>query len=243
MQKAIPYYRVSTQRQGNSGLGLEAQKQAVQHYAACQSLDLSGDFVEVESGKKNNRPVLQAAIVECRKQKAVLLIAKLDRLARNVSFIAHLMDANIDFIAVDNPTASRIVLHIMAAIAEHERDQISQRTKAALEMAKRRGVALGTHGRNIQSKANRDAANVFALKIKPKIDKLKQNGFVTVRKLTKELNRRRIKPFSGGTAKWHTRSVYSVLKRIEKLTTRYESKNDPRGEPVSVPDTSVRAVL
>lgn len=217
MQRAIPYYRVSTERQGKSGLGLDAQRQAVEAYARSFGLELDGEFIEVESGRKDKRPVLAKALKACRKLKAILLIAKLDRLGRNVSFIADLMDADIDFRAVDNPSASRFVLHILAAVAEYERDQIAQRTKAALQAAKARGVILGRNGREVLSKANRESANEFALKMEPILNTIRTEGFRSVRKLTKELNRRRIKPYSGYGAKWHTRSVYAVLKRIEAL--------------------------
>src|SRR5690606_17857566 len=149
MKKAIPYYRVSTLRQGESGLGLEAQQKAVRDYAARFNFALLPECIEIESGKKNNRPVLHEALAKCKKQNAVLLIAKLDRLSRNVAFIAQLMEAGIDFLAVDNPHANKLMLHIMAAFAEHEREQISKRTKAALASAKNRGVQLGKNGRNV----------------------------------------------------------------------------------------------
>ncbi len=217
MQRAIPYYRVSTERQGKSGLGLDAQKKAIEEYARSFGLELYGEFIEIESGKNNKRPILEEALNACRKLDGILLIAKLDRLGRNVSFIAQLMDADIDFRAVDNPSASRFILHILAAVAEYERDQISQRTKAALQAAKSRGVILGKHGRDVLSKANQKSANDFALKMEPIFKRIRMEGFRSVRKLTKELNRRRIKTYTGYGAKWHTRSVYALLKRIEAL--------------------------
>lgn len=220
MQKAIPYYRVSTSRQGFSGLGLEAQQKAVHDYAAAFQLQLLNEFVEIESGRKCKRIVLAQALHECRMQKGILLIAKLDRLGRNVAFISQLMEAKIDFRAVDNPTANRLVLHIMAAFAEYEREQISQRTKDALQAAKRRGKVLGEYGRNVLSKINKDNADSFAIKMSPVFDELKSNGFKTVRSLTRELNRRKIEPFSGRSAKWHIFTVYSIIKRMEKLRTK-----------------------
>jgi DNA invertase Pin-like site-specific DNA recombinase len=138
----IAYYRVSTDRQGASGLGLEAQRAAVlRHIGPGQ---LATEYTEVESGKKHtNRPQLLTALQECRRKKATLVIAKLDRLRRNVAFISALMDSGADFVCCDNPHANRLMLHMPAAFAEHEREQISHRTKAALAAAKARGVKLG----------------------------------------------------------------------------------------------------
>src|ERR1700732_1524835 len=138
----IAYYRVSTGRQGASGLGLEAQRAAVyRHIGAGQ---LAAEYTEVESGKKHtNRPQLLTALQECRRKKATLVIAKLDRLGRNVAFISALMESGADFVCCDNPHANRLMLHMLAAFAAHEREQISQRTKAALAAAKARGVKLG----------------------------------------------------------------------------------------------------
>jgi DNA invertase Pin-like site-specific DNA recombinase len=142
MANFISYYRVSTDRQGASGLGLEAQRAAVlQHTGAGK---LTAEYTEVESGKKHtNRPQLLAALQECRQKKATLIIAKLDRLGRNVAFISALMDSGADFVCCDNPHANRLMLHMLAAFAEHEREQISNRTKVALAAAKARGVKLG----------------------------------------------------------------------------------------------------
>lgn len=139
----ISYLRVSTARQGASGLGLEAQRSAVAAYAAAGGHTLVCEFVEVESGSKNARLQLTAALTACRLHRATLVIAKLDRLARNVAFIANLMDGGVEFVACDMPHANRLTLHLLAAIAEHEREMISQRTKAALQAARARGVRLG----------------------------------------------------------------------------------------------------
>jgi DNA invertase Pin-like site-specific DNA recombinase len=142
MAQFVAYYRVSTDRQGTSGLGLDAQRTAVLAHAA--NGQLIAEYTEVESGKKHtNRPQLLAALAECRRSGATLVIAKLDRLGRNVAFISALMEGGIDFVACDNPYANRLMLHMLAAFAEHEREQISQRTKAALAAAKARGVRLG----------------------------------------------------------------------------------------------------
>ncbi len=141
--KFIAYYRVSTDRQGRSGLGLEAQQQAVCDFLARRG-DIIESFTEIESGRKDDRPQLAAALDTCRKHKATLVIAKLDRLARNVYFISGLMESGVEFVAVDMPEANRLTIHILAAVAEHEREAISQRTKAALKAAKVRGVKLGS---------------------------------------------------------------------------------------------------
>ena len=141
--KFISYLRVSTDKQGRSGLGLEAQREAVAGYLNGGSWHLVNEFVEIESGRKDERPQLAAALAACRRHKATLVIAKLDRLSRKVSFISAVMDSGVDFVAVDQPHATRLTLHILAAVAEHEREMISARTKAALAAAKRRGRKLG----------------------------------------------------------------------------------------------------
>lgn len=217
MKIAIPYYRVSTDRQGISGLGLDAQRLAVKEYAARLNLELTDEFTEVESGTLNKRPVLNMALEQCKQSKAILLIAKLDRLGRNIVFIATLMESDVEFVAVDNPDANKLMLHIMAAFAEYERDQISQRTKAALAEAKKRGVKLGEHGAKVLSKKNKQQAIDFAVKMKPKIEKLKSEGFTTTRALVKELNRRKISTYQGKGAKWHIQSVHKLLQRIASL--------------------------
>src|SRR6266851_986624 len=141
--KFVSYLRVSTARQGISGLGLEAQREAVARYLNGGSWALVQEVVEVESGKRNDRPAIAEALRLCRLHRATLIIAKLDRLARNVHFISSLMESGVEFIAVDFPQANRLTVHILAAVAEHERELISQRTKAALAAAKARGVKLG----------------------------------------------------------------------------------------------------
>lgn len=140
----IAYLRVSTQKQGQSGLGLEAQRTAVEAFARHHGGEIQAMYVEVESGKRADRPELQKALQVARRAKATLLIAKLDRLARNVAFIANLMDAGVEFAACDQPFASRLTLHILSAVAEDEARRTSERTKAALAAAKARGVKLGS---------------------------------------------------------------------------------------------------
>lgn len=142
MPQYVAYYRVSTDKQGIKGLGMDAQREAVSHFIAGKG-ELAAQYIEVESGRKNDRPQLHLALAECRKRRAVLVIAKLDRLGRNVAFISALMDGGVDFLCCDNPHTNRLMLHMLAAFAEHEREQISQRTKAALAAAKARGTKLG----------------------------------------------------------------------------------------------------
>src|ERR687883_224153 len=141
--KFVAYYRVSTERQGRSGLGLEAQQEAVRNYLNGGSWHLVAEVIEVESGKRSERPKLQEALRFCRMHGATLIIAKLDRLARNVAFVSNLMESGVEFTAGGFPTANRLTIHILAAVAEHEREMISARTKAALAAAKARGTRLG----------------------------------------------------------------------------------------------------
>ena len=131
MQKYVLYYRVSTQRQGRSGLGIEAQEAAVVAFLSARDTHVIGEYREIESGRKSDRQQLAAAMQMCRITNSTLLIAKLDRLARNVAFISNLMESGIDFTAVDFPEMNKLTIHIMAAVAEHEAVMISERTKAA----------------------------------------------------------------------------------------------------------------
>jgi DNA invertase Pin-like site-specific DNA recombinase len=143
MKRHIVYLRVSTGQQERSGLGIEAQKADIERYLSLNGIAIQ-EFIETESGKSHkNRPALLDALEACRKHRATLLIARLDRLARNVAFIASLMESGEEFVAVDMPHASKFTIHILAAVAEHERELISKRTKAALAAAKARGVKLG----------------------------------------------------------------------------------------------------
>jgi len=138
----VAYYRVSTLQQGKSGLGLAAQQQLVRSFVKEEAV--LGEFVEVESGNKATRPQLRAAVQLAQRQGAVLVIAKLDRLSRNVAFIASLMESGVEFVACDQPQANKFTLHIFAALAEQERDMISERTRHALQVLKVQGQQLGT---------------------------------------------------------------------------------------------------
>jgi DNA invertase Pin-like site-specific DNA recombinase len=142
-QRLIAYYRVSTARQGASGLGLEGQEAAVKAHARAAGGLVLRAYTEIETGKRADRPELARALGDCRRSKAVLVIAKLDRLARNVHFLSGLMEAGVEFVCCDMPSANRLTLHIMAAVAEDETKRISERTKAALAAYKARGGLLG----------------------------------------------------------------------------------------------------
>lgn len=144
MVNYLAYYRVSTKQQGASGLGLAAQQAAVVNHVNCHG-KLIASYVEIESGKIADRPELMKAIAHAKRNKATLIVAKLDRLSRNVAFLSALMEAKIDFVCADMPTANRLTIHVLAAVAEHEAKVISERTKAALAQAKLRGVKLGSH--------------------------------------------------------------------------------------------------
>jgi DNA invertase Pin-like site-specific DNA recombinase len=209
----IAYYRVSTQKQGESGLGLEAQRSAVQRYLAHVKGQLLEEFTEVESGKQHaNRPELAAAIAAAKKRQATLIIAKLDRLARNVAFIANLMESASDFVACDMPQANRLTLHIMAALAEHERVMISNRTKAALEEAKKRGVQLG----NPRWEAALEAAMQARRHRKPRpvaellpMLQAQRDAGKSLREIAAAMNELGLKTPTG--ANWHPSSVRAAL--------------------------------
>lgn len=189
MQQFVSYLRVSSQRQGQSGLGLEAQREHVAQYVRRCGGEIIEEIVEVESGSLHDRPGLSQALAKCREEKAVLLIAKLDRLARSVAFVSSLMESSIEFVAVDMPFANKLLLHLMAAFAEHEKTEISHRTRAALAAAKARGVVLGKHGK-ILGRQRRDAAISWAMTMRDPIEKIKAAGAVTYRDFADQLNER-----------------------------------------------------
>jgi DNA invertase Pin-like site-specific DNA recombinase len=207
----IAYYRVSTERQGRSGLGLDAQRDAVQRHLTSFGGALIGEYTEIETGKRNDRPELHAALAACRRRKSKLLIAKLDRLSRNVAFIAALMDSSVEFVACDNPHASRLTLHILAAVAEHEREMIAVRTKAALQAAKARGVRLGRNGADHLAPANKAAAVERAGRLKPILSQLIATR-MSLRQIAVELTVRGIAPLHGGV--WHPQTVARMIHRV-----------------------------
>jgi len=207
----ITYYRVSTDRQGHSGLGLEAQQEAVRQFLTGKPADVIAEYVEVESGGKSDRPKLREALATCQREKATLLIAKLDRLARSVAFISALMEAKTNFLAVDMPHASRLVLHVMAAFAEHERDMIRERTKAALAAAKARGVRLGVHGAVLAAQHKADAV-AYAETTRTAIMRAIQSGACTTREIADYLNAAGIPSRQG--RRWYPASVARVFRRL-----------------------------
>jgi DNA invertase Pin-like site-specific DNA recombinase len=224
--KFVAYYRVSTQRQGRSGLGLEAQRQAVADYLNGGRWKLVGEFTEVESGKRGvDRPVLDQALSACRIYNATLVIAKLDRLARNVEFTAKLMNSDIEFTAVDFPKANRLTIHILAAVAEHEREMISTRTREALAAAKKRSkgrLKLGGHPERLKRRmeGTRKSAIVRAEKaakraadLQPVIDALRSEGITSATAIAKTLNERGIAARRGG--QWRTTQVSRLLARLQ----------------------------
>jgi len=213
-QRFVTYYRVSTDRQGRSGLGLEAQREAVGQYLAAHPGAVIAEFLEVESGGKDDRPKLRDALVACQRGKATLLIAKLDRLARSVAFIANLMDSSTDFVACDMPQATRLVLHVMAAFAEHERQVIGERTKAALAAAKARGVRLGANGAVLAEHHKAGAAG-YAHQIAPAIRAARAAGAQTTQQIANALNRAGLPSRQGG--RWHPANVARTLRRLHHI--------------------------
>lgn len=211
----IVYLRVSTQRQGQSGLGIEAQREAVEQYAARVSEPILATYTEIESGAHKHRPELAAALRECRRTKSVLLIARLDRLSRSLSFIAQLLEAGVEIRAADMPEANRMMLQMLAVFAEHERRLISDRTKAALAAAKARGVKLGSNGRQLARK-HQDEAAAFAQSIAPIILPIAGQN-VSLRGIAEELNAMGLASREG--ERWHPGSVARVLSRVGEASS------------------------
>ena len=211
----VAYYRVSTDRQGQSGLGLDAQRKAVMDYLDGGNWKLVAEFTEVESGKNSDRVQLRAAQAVCKKRKAKLVIAKLDRLSRNVAFIANLLEAGTDFLAVDNPHANKPMVQMMAVFAEMERDAISKRTREALAAAKARGVALGNprlaEARAGLNTARQEAADSFAANVRPIIKEIQASGITSLRGVAKALSARGVKTARGGA--WTAVQVADILRR------------------------------
>lgn len=218
-QKYVSYYRVSTAKQGKSGLGLEAQKEAVAGYLRSNGGELMAEFTEVESGRRRDRQELNRAIAYARVTRSTLIIAKLDRLARNVSFTAALMDSGLEFVAVDMPQANKFTIHVMAALAEMEAELISARTKAALAEAKRRGVKLGNPRLNElrgdptkataarQTMADDHARNYLGLVLEAK-----EGGAKTLREIADHLNGRGATTAKGHA--WHPSTIRRLLDRL-----------------------------
>jgi len=215
----VSYVRVSTERQGQSGLGLEAQQRAIAAFVTGKGR-LVGEFVEVESGKTAaNRPQLLDAIKRCRLQGATLLVAKLDRLSRDLWFIATIRKFGVKFICADNPEINELTIHILGALAQYERQLISERTKAALAAARERGVKLGNPRIRAVRNTNTDSAHAkiqrnaddFAREVLPEIEKLIQEGAKTLLSIAEGLNSSDIT--TRRKTKWTPTAVRRVLKR------------------------------
>ncbi len=218
--KWFSYLRVSTGRQGRSGLGLESQRNAVETFLNGGNWHLVKEFVEVESGKRSDRPVLADALKACRLYGAKLVIAKIDRLSRDAHFLLGLEKAGVDFVAADMPTANRLTVGIMAMVADEERRMISKRTKEALAAAKRRGTKLGgfrgakltRKAREAGSAAVAAIAAARAADIAPVIAELQAAGITSLRAIAAALNDRAIPTAKGGA--WSPTQVMRVLARV-----------------------------
>ena len=222
--KFVSYLRVSTERQGQSGLGIEAQRQAVADYLNGGRWELLAEFVEVETGKRDDRPKLREALHRAKVTGATLVIAKLDRLSRNLAFIAALQDSGVKFVAADMPEANETMIQFMAVIAQHERKAISARTKAALVAAKARGkrlghpnlaalqaVGAGKPGWTRGAQANRAAADQRALDLAPILTDIRATGVTSARGIARELTARGILTAQGGA--WWPGTVRNLLRR------------------------------
>jgi len=227
MAKAVVYLRVSTERQGRSGLGLEAQREMVRAFATREGMGLLGEFVEVETGKGadalDRRPELAAALALARKEKCPVIVAKLDRLSRDVHFISGLMSRNVPFIVAELGTeanANPFMLHLYAAFAEQERRVISERTKAALAAKKAQGVKLGNRTNLAEARAKAVAstkatADAFALNVLPVIEQVKAQGVISYNGIAEALNVRGVRTARGGT--WQANTVRKIILRAPQL--------------------------
>lgn len=227
-QRYVAYLRVSTDRQGKSGLGLEAQRLAVAQYVMAKSGEIvSAEYVEVESGKRNDRPELEKALKHCRLTGAILIVAKLDRLSRNAAFLMTLRDSGVEFVAADLPEANTMTVGIMALVAQHEREAISARTKAALAASRARGKKLGGYrvgapdisqfqDRGVE--AARTKANARAEELREFISSL--GADMSLNKIAAELNRAGVLTSRGATSNWTPTSVSRLLRRLNQTAPR-----------------------
>jgi DNA invertase Pin-like site-specific DNA recombinase len=221
MRSVIGYIRVSTDKQGKSGLGIEAQRAAIARFVDAEGLELLGEHVEVETGKGadalERRPKLSMALGQARKAKAAVVVAKLDRLSRDVAFVAGLMAQRVPFIVTElGADADPFMLHIYAALAEKERAMIADRTRLALASKKAQGAVLGNRtnlpeAQAMGAAANREAADAFAANVLPVVRELRAAGVVTVRAIAAALNARGIRTARGG--EWHHSTVRNLLAR------------------------------
>jgi DNA invertase Pin-like site-specific DNA recombinase len=207
----VAYYRVSTKRQETSGAGLDAQRFDVENYITNQSGELLAEFTEIESGRKTNRPELEKALKLCKSKKAILITAKLDRLARNVHFVSGLQNSKIEFVACDNPQANKMMIQLLAVFAEYERDMISQRIKDALAQRKSQGVKLGVTGKD-RARENKAKSQAFAYGLEPLILEMREDGIVRTCDMVRELNRRGVPTARGGL--WHRTTVERLIEKI-----------------------------
>ena len=220
----VAYYRVSTARQGKSGLGLDAQKKAVADFLNGGSWQLMAEFIEVESGKADDRPQLEQALAMCELSAATLVVAKLDRLSRNLAFLAKLQESGARFVAADMPEANELTIHIMAAVAQAERKAISKRTKEALAAAKARGTRLGGNRGNLDDLKKGPAksaevrsrqARERAVKVRRQIEAITGRGERgSLRQIAAQLNSHGITAPRGG--KWHAAQVKAVLEMDQR---------------------------
>ncbi len=228
MGQAVSYLRVSTERQGKNGLGIEAQRERISRFAAAEGFEISEEFVEVETGKGSNalerRPVLREALATAKKAKAPIIIAKLDRLSRDTHFITGLMAQRVNFVVVElGVDVEPFMLQIYAAVAEEERRKISQRTKDALAAKKAAGGTLGNAATLVQVSeagrvAQREAADRFAENIQPLIAAIQVTGVTTLQAIAEALNVRGVRTARGGT--WHAKTVANVLARAPRDGTK-----------------------
>jgi len=214
--KFVTYYRVSTTKQGKSGLGLEAQQETVKHYLGRFPGDVIGEYTEIESGSHADRTQLQMALQQCRRERATFLIATLDRLSRDAGFLMTLRNSGVDIRAADMPEAGTLEFGIRAIFAQHEREEISKRTREALQAAKARGVQLGSPRARETIQAAREARIKKADKkakefYQPIITSIQASGLLTLRDVAGALNARGISSPAG--RQWHPTSVKRVLDR------------------------------
>jgi DNA invertase Pin-like site-specific DNA recombinase len=218
--KTFFYIRVSTTQQGRSGLGIEAQRRTLQHFARTEGIEVLGEYVEVETGKGTDaldrRPQLKAALASARKNKCHVAVAKLDRLSRDVHFISGLMAHKVPFLVAElGPDVDPFVLHLFAALAEKERSLISTRTRQALSAAKARGVTLGNprlyEARKSAVEAVKAEADRYAANVLPIIREAQKAGANTLRQIAEALNARGIATARGG--QWYAQSVANILER------------------------------
>lgn len=213
MTRFVAYYRVSTVRQGVSGLGLDAQRKSVVDFVESRGGELVEEWTEVESGSQDARPALAAALAAARRLEATLVVAKLDRLSRSVRLIAEIMDAGVSFVCADMPEASELTIHIIAALAQYERKLISQRTKEALAALKARGVKLGNPNPKASGVARARRSRSKALQYSGQFRFLKSQG-LTVKQMADTLNALQV-PTPNNNPYWYTSLVQRVWTKIQ----------------------------